>query len=70
MYDDLEENGRTVNNGDIVDSLWGKIQALELQQYLNSLKVDYQRKNCSYKEILQDLAGEVSTAVPTNFGGN
>ena len=46
-----------MNNGDIVDSLWGRIQAPELQQYINSLKVDYQRNNRNYKEILQDIAG-------------
>ena len=27
-YDDLEDNGRTVHNGHIVDAFWDKIQSL------------------------------------------
>jgi len=56
-HDDLEEAGRQVHNGDIVDALW---QSIELQAYLASLKVDYQRRNRDYKLILQDIAAEVA----------
>ena len=31
-YDDLEMSGRPVNNGDIVDDLWDRIQAIESQK--------------------------------------
>ena len=60
-YDDLEDAGRHVHNGDIVDALWSKIQASELQSYIASLKVDYQRNVRNYKVILQDIASEVAS---------
>lgn len=66
-YDELEDNGRPVNNGDIVDAMWLKIQAPDIQQYLASLKVDYQRNPRDYKLILQDIAGEVSSMNQTSF---
>ena len=59
-YDELSENGRPVNNGDIVDALWDRIQTNDLQVYTASLKVDYQRNPRDYRLILQDLATEVS----------
>ena len=60
-YDELEENGRPVHNGDIVDALWGKIQGSDIQTFLASLKIDYQRNpERSYKLILQDIAAEVA----------
>ena len=59
-YDELPENGRPVNNGDIVDALWDRIQTNDLQVYTASLKVDYQRNPRDYRLILQDLATEVS----------
>ena len=59
-YDDLEECGRAVHNGDIVDALWAKIQDGDLTSYLGSLKVDYQRNPRNYKLILQDVASEVA----------
>ena len=68
-YDDLADNGRPVNNGDIVDALWARIQAPELQSYLNSLKVEYQRSERDYKLILQDIAGEVSVMKPAVTSG-
>ena len=55
-YNDLEEAGRQVHNGDIVDALWPKIQCNELQAYVASLKVDYQRQSRGYKLTLQDIA--------------
>ena len=42
-YDELADNGREVNNGDIIDSLWADIQSPDIQMYLSSLKVDYQK---------------------------
>jgi len=70
-YDDLHESGRTVHNGDIVDALWHKIQSPDLQTYLASLKVDYQRQNRDYKLILQDIAAEVAVKKqPTDMKGN
>ena len=62
-YDDLEDQGRVVNNGDIVDDLWDRIQAPELQMYLASLKVDYQRNPREYRFILQDIAAEAGKSV-------
>ena len=62
-YDDLEDQGRAVNNGDIVDDLWDRIQAPELQMYLASLKVDYQRNPRAYRLILQDIAAEAGKSI-------
>jgi len=70
-YDDLEEAGRQVHNGDIVDALWQKIQSIELQPYLASLKVDYQCRNRDYNLILQDIAAEVAVKrQPTDMKDN
>ena len=71
-YDELEDNGRAVNNMDIVDGLWKRIQATDIQLYVASLKVEYQRNPRSYKLILQDIAAEVGNITPSgnSFGGN
>ena len=66
-YDELADNGREVNNGDIVDSLWARIQNPDIQMYLSSLKVDYQKSPRSYKLILQDIAAEVATKKQVTF---
>ena len=66
-YDELADNGREVNNGDIVDSLWARIQSSDIQMYLSSLKVDYQKDPRSYKLILQDIAAEVATKKQNAF---
>ena len=63
-YDDLERCERPVDNGDIVDALWPRIQATELTSYISSLKVDYQRNLRDYKEILLDIAAEVAKVMP------
>lgn len=60
-YDKLEEHGREVHNGDIVDALWTKLQDSSLQTYLASLRVEYQRSPRTYKLILQDVAAEVAS---------
>ena len=65
-YDDLESQGRTVNNGDIVDALWDRIKHSELQHYIASLKVDYQRNPRGYRLILQDIAAEVNKMSSTS----
>ena len=67
-HDDLAENGRAVDNGDIVDALWGMVQESSLQTFLAALKVDYMRNPRSYKLILQDIAAEVEDKKPTTFG--
>ena len=36
---------------DIVDALWDRIQHAEIQHYIASLKVDYQRNPCDNKLI-------------------
>ena len=41
-YDELEDAGREINNRDIVDDLWSRIQVPELQMYTALLKVNYQ----------------------------
>ena len=71
-YDELEDNGRAVNNMDIVDGLWKRIQATDIQLYVASLKVEYQRNPRSYKLILQDIAAEVGNITPSgnSFGGS
>ena len=66
-YDDLEENGRKVDNGDIVDSLWQKIQDSSLQTFLAALKVEYMRNPREYKLLLQDIAAEVADKKPPLF---
>lgn len=59
-YDELEEHGRAVHNGDIVDDLWDRIVDTSLSTYIGSLKVDYQRTPRNYKLILQDISAEVA----------
>lgn len=65
--DKLEEHGREVHNGDIVDSLWDRIQTTDLLLCVASLKVDYQRNPRSYKLILQDIAAEVASKKVVSF---
>ena len=51
--------------------MWPKIQCNELQAYVASLKVDYQRQSRDYKLILQDIAAEVAVKrQPTDMKGN
>ena len=69
-YDDLEENGRKVDNGDIVNALWKKIQDSGLQTFLAALKVKYMRNPRSYKLLLQDIAVEVEDKKPSAFVAN
>ena len=56
----MEHCGRPEYNGNIVDELWSKIQAPELQGYVTALKVDHGRNPRDYKDILSDFAGEVA----------
>ena len=66
-YDELEEHGRGVHNGDIIDALWDRIQSTDLHSYVSLLKVDYQRNPRSYKLILQDIAAEVASTKTVSF---
>jgi len=66
-YDELEANGRKVDNGDIVDDLWARIQNTDIQVYVSSLKVDYQRNPRSYQLILQDIAAEIASKSSFTF---
>jgi hypothetical protein len=66
-YDELEDAGRPVNNGDIVDDLWDRVQASDLQLYVASLKVEYQRNLRDYKLILQDIAAEAGKKMTVTF---
>jgi len=59
--DELDTCGRGEHNGNVVDKLWDKIQNPELQTYIAALKVDYQRDQRSYKDILQDIASQIPT---------
>lgn len=69
-YDELEANGRMVNNGDIVDDLWARIQNTDIQVYVSSLKVDYQRNPRNYQLILQDIAAEIASKSSITFATN
>ena len=61
-YDDLELNGRPVHNSDIVDELWPRIQASELNTFISTLKVEFSRAPTrDYKLLLQDIAAEIAT---------
>ena len=66
-YDELESNGRKVDNGDIVDDLWARIQNPDVQMYISSLKVDYQRAPRPYQAILQDIAAEIAAKSSVSF---
>jgi hypothetical protein len=48
-YNDLADSGQEVNNGDVIDALWDRIQSSNLQMYVASLKIDYQCHPMSYK---------------------
>jgi len=63
-YDDLAKCGRAVDNGDIVDGLWPRIQAPELVVFIASLQVDYQHNPRDYKLILLDIAEQVAKVMP------
>ena len=65
--DELEDCGREVNNGDIVDGLWDRIQSQDIQVHVASLKVNYQQNPRNYKLILQDIASEISTSRKVTF---
>ena len=60
VYDKLGANSCKVDNGDIVDNLWTRIQNLDIQVYISSLKVDYHHNKQDYKLILQDIAAEIA----------
>lgn len=64
-YDDLEDLGRAVNNGEIVDDLWPRTQVPSLGQYIAAPKVQYQQTPRYYKLILQDIASEVGSQAKT-----
>ena len=66
-YDELNDSGREVNNGDIVDGLWERIQSQDIQVHVASLKVNYQQNPRNYKLILQDVASEISTSRKVTF---
>ena len=59
--DELENCGRAEHNANIVDKLWARIQNVELQSYVEALKVDYQRNPRPFQMILQDIASQVPT---------
>ena len=63
--DDLEQCGRPEPNGNVVDALWDKIQAPELQSFLNALKVDYLRTPCSYRQLLKEIASQIVNFKPS-----
>ena len=56
---------------DIVDGLWKRIQATDIQLYVASLKEEYQCNPRSYKLILQDITTDVGNINPSSnrFGG-
>lgn len=58
-YDELEDCGRKVDNGDIVDDLWDRIQSSHLTSYISALKVQYQMQPRDYRLILQDIAAQI-----------
>ena len=66
-YDELEVAGRPVINGDIVDALWDRIQSPDLQMYISSLKVEYQRNPRDYRLILQDISAEAGRTKTVTF---
>ena len=71
-YDDLADNGRPVNNNDIVDDLWDRIQVDQLQMFTASLKIEFRKNPKPYREVLQDYATEVTSvykSTPNNQGG-
>ena len=63
--DNLEEQGRPVNNGNIVDELWPRIQAPALGQCVAALKVQCQQAPRECKLILQDIASEAGNQTKT-----
>ena len=66
-YDELDASGRPVINGDIVDALWDRIQAPDLQVFISTLKVEYQRNPRDYRLILQDIAAEAGRQKTVTF---
>ena len=56
---DLEDCGRPVHDGDIVDKLWGRIQNSDLTTYMTALKIEYMRNQRDYRLILQDIATQI-----------
>ena len=58
---ELEKRGRGMYSADIVEIIWQRVINAELSQYLISLKVQFQHQPCSYREVLQDIASQVSS---------
>lgn len=65
--DTLTECDRAPHNGDIVDSLWSRIQNPELQPFLQALKVQYSIAPRPFSEVLQDIAAQIPTLEKGTF---
>ena len=57
--DELDKRNRGLHNADVVDMIWKKVTNPELNQYVITLKVQFQREPRNYQEVLQDIASKI-----------
>ena len=65
--DELERQGRGLQNSDIIELIWKKMMNPELSQYVTALKVQFQHFPRPYQQLLQDIASEVPLLATPNF---
>ena len=58
---ELEKRGGGMPNADAVEIIWLRFINAELGQYLTALKVKFQHQTLNYREIIQDIASQVSS---------
>ena len=59
--EELEKRGRGMHNAGIIDIIWQRVSNTELIQYITALKVQFQHQPHNYREVLQDIASQVSS---------
>ena len=57
--DELDKRNRGIHNVDVVDMIWKEVTNPELNQYVDALKVQFQREPRTYQEVLQYIASQI-----------
>ena len=63
--DELDKINRGLHNAYVVEMIWQKVTNPELNQYVVTLKVQFQREPWNYQEVLQGIASQIPT-LPIN----
>lgn len=68
--DTLEECGRAPHDGDVVDTMWKKIQNPELVAYVEALKVYHNQNPRPFRETLTSVAQKIPNLKKVTFQRN